>query len=532
MNKKHLLLIILQIYLMVNITPAFGALAETGYDIHTTGENYFTFFAPMYQRFEGSNALIGTYYQGQTATYNAINQGFAIANLMRFYDMYSSEQFITDAKKISDAIGTYLIDLRYDLAAAYYSTATNEMSNYRYFTDNLLISWGLKNLAENLDPEDQIANQTQYDRLAYIDRGLSLFDTGSGFREFLRVDQDIPVTPVVKAYPSLLAMYLLLVNHQLAVFQTSLLKQYEFIRENMTTTEGGVVTIFKNGYTDDIVSVTNTMLFVNVALQLYKQTQNTQYLSDAEKAFNYVQTYAKDVSITRGYIETLQNNLPLQQSKSLFSHALIILAMLEFAAQGKNLQIDLLITWRAIMSYFRTNGGLFYSTISRAGVGSGSVKIFDNLMMLHALSEMPNIVMVDNYGEVQFSDKFTMNVTAFIPKNYETTLEIYFDADKVLSKKVIGTGEITSYHLELATPRPKDVDASYSIYINLKSEDIITDQAISETKVINRTGINLSLQAISLLSIVLIVVFVLFINKVNTMDKTDMEQKVNAQTKR
>ncbi len=518
MHKKlKIIFVILQVILLANIQPAIAE-EDDSFDQLVRGDNYESSFSRVMDNFGTSSNLIKDYYQRE-GIYSAINQGFTIVNLMRYYDMYNTNEFLQDALSISDNIGTYFIDLRYNLAASYYRSDINLMSNYRYFTDNLLISWGLQELSESLDSTALLDISAQEDRLEFIDTDLPLFDNETNFREFLRIDLDTLPSTTFKTFPNLFASYIILMSGKNPNFHPTIKYAYDFIKENMTNPEGGVFTLHNNGLTDTIVTLSNTILFVNVGLQLYKLTGDPSYRIDAEKSLNYIQTYAKDVSITKGYVEALEDNVPLQQSKSLFSHALVILAFLEFASLGvEDVKIDLLATWETINRFFRVTdeNGLFRSTITRQGQSTdSSIKTIDNLMMLFALSQLPNIISVEYDYTVKFSDKFIMNVTAIIPEGYNSTFNVYFNADSASNMSVLGTGELQTYSFELDPPRPNDDSQEFYLNIDLSSENVTTDYSQSLFEVINTTGINLSIQLISLLSVILIVVFVLFVNRVN-----------------
>ncbi len=80
---------------------------------------------------------------------------------------------------------------------------------------------------------------------------------------------------------------------------------------------------------------------------------------------------------------------PIQQSKSLFSHALMLMNLLRMVSLGiSDYQIELLTIWKTVYTYFKIQGApLFYSTITRQGTSaSNSINIFDNLMLIFAMT--------------------------------------------------------------------------------------------------------------------------------------------------
>ena len=117
-NRVRFLFVILQIVLIINMNPVMAD-DNPGFDTKTHARNYSNFYSGFIDYFESYNNLIASY-QVDNQIYDAVNQGFSLVNLMRFYELYENEQFINDALSISDNIGTYFIDLRYDLAASYY----------------------------------------------------------------------------------------------------------------------------------------------------------------------------------------------------------------------------------------------------------------------------------------------------------------------------------------------------------------------------------------------------------------------------
>ena len=66
----------------------------------------------------------------------------------------------------------------------------------------------------------------------------------------------------------------------------------------------------------------------------------------------------------------------------------------------------------------------------------------------------------------------------------------------------------------------------FSMLIRLTSEDVTIDVSSTVFKVVNTTGIALSVQLITLLSVLMIVIFVLFVSKVNSDSPRKEEKKV------
>ncbi len=449
-----------------------------------------------------------------------VNQGLALITLMKLYDVYQDSYFIKKAIAISEYLSTYMIDLRYGLVSSFYDDDSEFISNYRNFADNLLITWGLDRLIEVMQKSGdytELAINFQQKRRDYIFRDLDTFVLENQFIGSYRVD-DFQSSPIFNVYDNLMAAFIITQTDNFDYMLPVLYKMYDFIKANVSSEKGGIYTIFNKGYHDNLITLKNTALFINVALKLYQLTDNETYLNDAKKSMDYLD-YFTDIAKTGGYVEALIDDKPIQQSKSLFSHAILLLAFTNLA----NLEIegaDLLLLGisKTIFDFFAATGkGYFFSSITKNGEpASESVMGYDNLMILYALTELPILSRVNFNSKVEFSDLAKIDVKLRIPVGITSNVTVSVNDKQVASKLVKGTGNNQIIAFEVTPPRPNSNLLDVPLLIQIDTIGLKTDQISSYFTVVKDTGIILSTEVVTLFSVMLIIVFVLFLKNIGT----------------
>ncbi len=522
-TSRHLGPIIFIVLLLTATNSSGYSIADGKLDRVVQGDNYNSIFSNIFYYIIddlGVRQNVGTHNEN---IYTGFDQGLALITLMKLYDVFDDRQFLNLAEKLSHFIGTNLYDLRYNLVATYYDVEKTFISNYRNAVDNILIAWGLNLLSSRIDKNDSLNVDLQKDRYEKIKNYLNLFISSDKLIYSFRVDA--PTQPIVfNAFNNLITAFILS-QSDVAIFSEIdpiIIKIFDFVDQNMTNEEGGVYSLFFKGYHDSIVTLRNTALYANLALNLYSKTEEKKYLTISNQSLNYIQRYFSDIGITRGYIEALENGLPKQQSKSLFSHALVLLGWLKLVNSGvKYAELEALSTWTTISNHFKVkNYPYYYSTIDRSGSpGSQIIRTSDNLMMLYALSHMPLISKVEFLSKVNYGDKAIFNVTTQLPEGFTTDININFDDKTVETLKISGEKKKQSIIFDLKPPKPKENSRDVDLLISLKTELLVNDYVISNFKVKLDPGLNLSIELVTIFSILLIVVFVLFLNKIVDVEK-------------
>ncbi len=284
MKKKYSIFIIL---LLIGTIPVSASTIDTN---TFYGKNYLNIFSEFYDTVSSNDFIIS--YTNKSDYFTSINQGLAMVTLLRLYDLFDSDVFLQRALALSDIIGTYFIDLRYDLVASYYNVETDVISNYRNLIDNLFVAWGLKQLDNALNNSYLIEKQAQSDRIAYISRSLNTFDYGSQFLDSYRVDLGSSKPVFFRTYSNLMAAYIISLEKDLfSGLYNTVFDVYNFIKANLTSSKGGVYTLYKGGFHDNIITTKNTALFISLAMNLYDITGDIQYFEDAKKSMSYILTY-------------------------------------------------------------------------------------------------------------------------------------------------------------------------------------------------------------------------------------------------
>jgi hypothetical protein len=292
---------------------------------------------------------------------------------------------------------------------------------------------------------------------------------------------------------------------------------FDFINENVSSSLGGIYSIYFKGFHDDIITLRNTALFSNLAINLYQEKGEQKYLDAAIKSMKFIQTYFTDVGIAGGYIEALRENEPVQISKSLFSHAFVMLAWIKMVNLNQDFaKIELLSTWYTIDNFFKKGDLPYYhSTLETTGQpASNNINTLDNLVMIFALSYMPIISKVEHDNSVEFSDLFQTNITLQVPEGINTTITVSFDGEEIDKFSVLGTGELEIFPREYSLPKPSTNIDTVIMRVNISTGGIETDKLTTAFFVINDPGINLSIQFVTIFSGLMIMAFVILFNRV------------------
>ncbi|MCY3414777.1 MAG: AGE family epimerase/isomerase [Candidatus Heimdallarchaeota archaeon] len=523
------------------VIPHPASMEET-YDISVHGTNYDEFYSPILGSIQRSSGGIATLWGSSNDLYLGINQGMALVTFIKLFDLYQEQKFIDAALKISDFVPSYLVDQRYGLVSSYYDAGEDQMSIYRNFADNLLMIWGLKELANRLNYSDSIEFNTnlgetrntevleQVNRITYLEKDLDSFVLTDRFIGSYRIDNP-SVPSMFNTFDNLFASYLITQTDEFSSILPTVENVFSFVKDNVRTSKGGVLSIYKSGYTDKTVSLRNTALFAILGLNLYQLTGTQSYLDTAIATMDYINTYFIDIGLTGGYLEALEDEKPIQQSKSLFSHAILLQVLVKLANLGnKDAKTQLLALSKTITQHFKYQyysdtdyydqvtevRSIFYSSINRDGKPtSSSITIFDNLIMLYALADMPLLTNVEMFSEVDFSDRVKLSLSVMIPDDINSKIKVYFDDELVETKEMVGDGSVQHLTLELTPPRPDSDYEQVQLRVEIETEDLVTDVIESEFKVRKDTGIVLSAEVITILSVILIVVFVYFLKNIS-----------------
>ncbi|MCE7735206.1 MAG: hypothetical protein GPJ54_10035 [Candidatus Heimdallarchaeota archaeon] len=446
--------------------------------------------------------------------FKGIDQALAMLSAVNLYDIYGTIDYLNKALAISDFASTFLTDPSEILVASFYEDGNDFVSNQRNMEDNLMLMWGFTELSKRLN--DTLLIQKQDNRAEFLAKDIHNFIDGDLFLPSFRVDNKISAN-IFNAYHNLFSAYIITEDPvRFADLLPNAINVFEFVKANMTSENGGIHTIYARGFHDNLVSLKNTAIYSLLALKLFEITGTQQYFDDATAAIDYILAYCLDIGLTGGYFEIFIDDKPIQKSKSLSSHAFLLLAFQKLVALGnESARIDLLSLWQTIMAYFRT-GKIFESTISRDGTqGSNHIATFDNLLLIYALSQMPLISRIDFLSEIEFSDTAVVNITYSASENTEFNLTLYFwkgseDPQKI-SQIITGTGSLETISLEFTPVRPDSDVVDNEMLVVLRSETIITDFVQSAFLVIKDTGLVLSTQTVTLFSVLLIIVFVYFL---------------------
>lgn len=446
--------------------------------------------------------------------FKGIDQALAMLSAVNLYDIYGTIDYLNKALAISDFASTFLTDPSEILVASFYEDSNDFVSNLRNMEDNLMLMWGFTELSKRLN--DTLLIQKQDNRAEFLAKDIHNFIDGDLFLPTFRVD-NILSSNIFNAYHNLFSAYIITEDPvRFASLLPNAINVFEFVKANMTSENGGIHTIYTMGFHDTIVSLKNTAIYSLLGLKLFEITGSQQYFDDATVAIDYILTYCLDIGLTGGYFELFVDDKPIQKSKSLSSHAFLLLAFQKLVALGnESARIDLLALWQTIMTYFRKDK-IFDSTISRDGSGGSSqIATFDNLLLIYALSQMPLISRIDFLSEIEFSDTAVVNITYSATENTDFNLTLYYwkgneDPQKI-SQIITGTGSLETISLEFTPVRPESDVVENEILVVIRSETIITDYVQSDFLVIKDTGLVLSTQTVTLFSVLLIIVFVYFL---------------------
>lgn len=527
-NKFLLVISIIILLLHPNLNPTLAD--EHLFDNQIRGDNYLNLYSGI------DNSLLTTFgiseFVGKSgdSTLNALDQAFGIITFLQLYDIFGDTEFLDRAKLLADIIYTNFQDPRFQLIANYYDSDTKIVSNYRNAIDNFLIAWAFDDLVDRVDQTDSVLVRDLKTRAESIAFNLENFLNGDFFVESFRVDNPA-LSAKFNVYVNLMLSFIILesASDLFNPYSDTVIKIFDLINSSITSPEGGVYSLYIDGYRDDIITLRNTALFSTLGYQLFSKTNNTAYKQTAEKSLDFIRLNFADLGVTRGYFETLEAGKLVQLSKSLFSHSLLLLTFLKSATLGNlNSQLDLRSMWEMINEYFRSKNTneLFYSTIDRSGrPASQKSRSLDNLLMIFTLSRLSTIANVGFDSKVDFRDKAEFHITHIIPDKVTSTLTIKFEDEVVASVNVTGDGKISTSELKVGLDRPKSDEKTQPFSIELLTLNLAFDLASGSFVIQAKVGIELSPSAITLYSAVLIIFLVLLINELS-------KTKINKSIKR
>ncbi|MFV2015946.1 MAG: hypothetical protein ACC656_10980, partial [Candidatus Heimdallarchaeota archaeon] len=309
--------------------------ADQGLDGEINGDNY----QNLYSKFQNSlfydlgiSEFVNT---PSSSVYNAIDQAFGMITFIQLYDVFQNQEFLDRAKSLADVVYTNFQDPRFELISNYYDSSQKILSNNRFAIDNFLIAWALDDLVSRVNQTDLLLVRDYTTRAESIANKLENFVNEDFFVESYRVDNPI-LSSKFNAYNNLMLSYIILESGSelFEPFADQAIKIFNFINSNLRSDDGGVYSLYSNGFRDDIITLRNTALYANVGFELYSISQNTTYLDEAKQSLEFIKENFADLGVTRGYFETLSGGKLVQLSKSLFSHSLLLLAFLKSANLG------------------------------------------------------------------------------------------------------------------------------------------------------------------------------------------------------
>lgn len=515
MNKiVYRLLTFTLIGLMVSTLSTSAAVEEL--DETEVGDRYSSLFIEFFSdAFDGIG--IKSTINSNEDTFTGLDQGLALVTLIQLFDVYNDTTFLFYAQNVADYIFTLLLDPRYDLIANYYSEDSGTLSNYRNVVDNFLISWGLHALADRI-PESQALLKNDYqNRAEKVSENLGLVVSDDQFIEKLRIDA--PTSPLqFKTYHNLMTAFIILEsdNTEITEYTEKAKEIYDFITDNLVGANGEVFTLYYNGFVDDLTILKNQALYINVGLQL-AEIYGENYQTNVMDTVDYVRTNFADLGITRGYFDALRDGGVIQESKSLSSHALLLIAFLKLAdTQDIQAELDIIRIWDTIEKHFKSDSIYYYSTIDRSGnLASPTIYMVDNMLLLFALSRMPIIRQVDYAYQVDFRDQALFNVTHSIPTGVPATFLLSVEDEVALQTTIIGTGEVTTTTLLIDLERPSQDFDVIEFSLELISANITTDSLDGTFTVVADTGIEFEPSQILLFTGITLTIFVITINRLD-----------------
>ena len=97
-------------------------------------------------------------------------------------------------------------------------------------------------------------------RVQRVVKYLNLFDDQAGVLDKIRVDQD-STSNSFDVFSNLFSAYIITESggSYFSTFKDKPLEIFNFVKENVTNSDGGVHTIYYKGFTDNIVSLRNTV---------------------------------------------------------------------------------------------------------------------------------------------------------------------------------------------------------------------------------------------------------------------------------
>ena len=228
----------------------------------------------------------------------------------------------------------------------------------------------------------------------------------------------------------------------------------------------------------------------------------------------YIQSEFFDIGLTGGYFESLVDGAPIQQSKSLFSHALLLQLLLKLANFGiSSARIYLISLWRTISQYFRETY-FFLTTLNRGGKSASSaINTIDNVMMLYSMSSLPLIATLNYTKNIEFKDQVEINMGLQVPNNIGSTVIISVNGKEIDRFDVLGSKNRISKTITLDPIRPSNNNEEFKYEIQLLTQGVFTDSIQIEVDVSLNPGVDLSLGVITVFSIITIVIFVLFVKR-------------------
>ncbi|MCE7736939.1 MAG: hypothetical protein GPJ54_18790 [Candidatus Heimdallarchaeota archaeon] len=521
--KKSLTMILALLILTSSTSSVIG---DQVLDNEINGDNY----ENLYSQFHNNlfyELGVGEYVNSpSTRVYNAIDQALGMITFVQLYDVFQNQAFLDRAKSLADVVYTNFQDPRFELISNYYDSSQKILGNYRFAIDNFLIAWALDDLVSRVNQTDLLLVRDYTTRAESIANELENFVNEDFFIESYRVDNPI-LSSKFNAYNNLMLSFIVLESESelFQPFKDQVADIFNFINSNLSSDDGGIYSLYSNGFHDDIITLRNTALFALVGFELYSITQDTNYLNMARRSLNFIKDNFADLGVTRGYFETMAGGKLVQLSKSLFSHSLLLLAFLKSANLGDfDSKLDLRSMWEIINNYFRSDiqNELFYSTIDRSGnPASLQSRSLDNLLMIFTLSRLSTISNIKFNEEVDFRDKATFRISHIIPKNVTSTLTLKFDGEIKKSVNITGTGELITTEFSVNLERPNSDSKNQFFSVQLSTLNLVFDSASGSFKIKAKVGIELSASAITLFSAVLIIFLVLLVNELS---KTKLNQ--------
>jgi hypothetical protein len=451
--------------------------------------------------------------------FTGFDQGLALVTLIKLYDIYGDPKFLDYAVLVSDFVFTMLHDPRFALIGSFYDESRLFLSNYRNVVDNLFLTWGLNSLADRIPNEQQLLKKDFSDRANKIANQLDMFVDTDQFIESVRIDSPSGVLQF-KTYHNLLSSFIILEseNDQLSTYIPKVQEIFDFVTENLRGENGEIYTLFYSGFVDNLVLLKNMALYINVGLQLAEILNDDNYLNIIQPTIEYIRNNFADLGVTRGYFEAIKDGSVIQEAKSLFSHALLLISFLKLSNIGdETAYLDSIRIWDTIEKYFKiANQPRYFSTINRAGVqASPTIKMNDNLMILFALSRMPIISSVSFASIVDFRNLAVFNVTHQIPNLMQASISLFFGQQEIKIVNITGTGELTSTEIVTTLQRPNRHLEEQMFSIVLTTSNIRTDSLVNVFRIAAQTGIEFQPSQILLFAAVVLIIFVVAINRLN-----------------